>query len=181
MAQTPSGATASHRPTFTWSAVPGAEVYTVVLTPINDPSAAQVLGTSTTNSLTPTADIPDGDYQWLVATSNPRCQPGSSSNPKSFTIPGTCPLSAPTLVNPPDASAVSNPVPFSWSSVPGASLYSLLVIDGVTGLVALQDTLRTTSDTATFPRGTYYIWGVSGWNSTCGSGPMSTPNTVAIP
>src|SRR5262249_25542314 len=162
-----------HRPTFTWSAVAGAEVYTVVLIPISDSSPIQVLGTSTTTSLMPTADIPDGDYQWLVNASNPRCQPGSTSNPKSFTIPGTCPLSAPTLLNPPDASAVGNPVSFRWSSVPSASLYFLFVVHGVTGQVLLSTTSFTTTWSASFfttiPE-TYYIWGVSGWNSTCGLG-----------
>jgi hypothetical protein len=180
IAMTPSGATASRRPTFTWSAVQGAEGYTVVLAPINDPLAEQILGTSPMNSFTPTSDIPDGDYSWTVGASSRLCGSGPFSDLQFFTIPGTCPLSAPNLLSPPNASTVNSPVEFRWSSVAGASFYNLYVSDASTNEIVKYEMVRTTAFTATLAPGIYF-WVVSGWNSTCDSGPESSPSVFAIP
>jgi hypothetical protein len=151
----------------------------VVLSPIIDLSAARVLARPTTNSFTPTSDIPDGDYLWTVAASSRTCESGPVA--KLFTIPGNCPLSTPTLLSPADFTIVNNPVQFRWSSVPGASLYALYVGDASTGEPVIQESLVSTPEfTTTLPRGVYF-WIVNGWNSTCDLGPTSSPSWFAIP
>jgi hypothetical protein len=164
---------------FTWSAVSGAETYAVYLTPITDSTAIQLIGTSSTNTFTPTSDIPDGDYLWIVTPVSRTCESGPFSDPKSFTIPGTCPVPAPTLLSP-DSSIASNPVQFRWSSVPGASLYSLNVGNTATGDIVIQEMVSATTYTATLPSGTY-AWQVLGWNSSCDLGPASSSGVFTIP
>src|SRR5207253_9557468 len=96
---TPHGATTGNRPTFTYTAATGADSYilaqikTVDILTNNPNPTVQILGTSTTNSFTPSTDIPNGDYFWVAVPVNSAC--GTSGPVTSgilYTLNATCPL-----------------------------------------------------------------------------------------
>ena len=174
---TPRGASGP-RPEFSWNLVTGADAYVALYVPVNDPSSWQLAGISTTNACRPDADIPDGDYAWVVAGWNPTCGFGTFSAPTTFTIPGTCPV-APTLLTPAPGAQVRSTTTLKWTAVPGASFYAAYVVDAATWRVAAQNVVSGPSTTVTLPAGTY-LWIAVGFNTTCGWGPWSSPGWFIV-
>ncbi|MEW6444058.1 MAG: hypothetical protein AB1640_24195 [bacterium] len=102
----------------------GGEAYAVVYLPVNNPTDLRLLGISTTNAYTPSSDIPEGDYAWMVVAWSQACGLGLFSVPTFFTIPGTCPT-APPLLSPADGARLGSTVSFSWASAAGEKAHLL--------------------------------------------------------
>jgi hypothetical protein len=92
------------------------------------------------------------------------------------------PPSAPNLLSPDDGSSTSDDTPtFTWSSVSGATSYSIQVSTSST--FSTLEINETTSDTSytpgsPLPAGTHY-WRVRASN-TCGDGPWSSTWSVIV-
>src|SRR5205823_6142495 len=113
--------------TFQWSAVAGASSYRVLAALGTSATTRQLLGTSTTTSLT--VSVPQGAVNWLVEARFDNC-PSTFSAASTFTVTTatTCNNAAPTLVSPANgATNVTSPVEFQWTEVPGATKYTLFL------------------------------------------------------
>ncbi len=116
--------------TFTWTAVAGAAGYDVRVTPDLGVTWTTIAANLTALSFTTDA-LAQGDWGWHVrANFDGECAP-LFSEPSSFLV-SNCNIPAPNTILPANnATAVENPVTFTWSSVPGAVEYRVLVsVDG---------------------------------------------------
>lgn len=128
--------------TFSWTGVNGAIEYRLWAS-ING-AAAVLLGTTTSTQLT--ATVPAGQIVWSVEAAFQNC-PSTFSGRSSLTVTtgGTCNNSPTTLIAPANnASNVSSPVTFQWSTVAGAVAYKLFVLSST----AVPDLVGTTTDTS---------------------------------
>jgi len=178
----PSGIVATSQPAFTWSAVPNATDYVLLMIPTADAALATGPPTfvaATSNSYTPPAALPRFDYLWTVTARNPSCTANSFPPAQFFTIGGSCPLSAPALIGP-IGTAPPSPT-FTWSGVSTASLYFLLVVNAANSSVALQTVVATPSYTAPTPLPpATYIWAAIAFNSSCGGSPFSNVGSFVV-
>ena len=114
---------------FQWNAAAGAIAYRVSLAREGQPSAdiALVTGTSLER------ELPAGNYSWAVTALFSGC-PGIKSAEMRFSVAETtprCSADAPVPLSPAAGSTTTNPVTFSWTAVPGAELYRVLIsLDG---------------------------------------------------
>jgi hypothetical protein len=174
----PGGGVFGHQPRFSWQAVAGADTYTVVLGNLAEgllsgTPSAQVLGTTGSTTLTPSAALPEGDYGWFVVASNSACGRGQQSAGMPFTIPGFCPAPQAAQSSPVGGAIVSNPVQLDWTKLgPSfASLYIVMILHADGRLLAQYPTSGTSFTVpATLSIGEYR-WVVFSWNSTCGFTP----------
>jgi hypothetical protein len=95
-------------------------------------------------------------------------------------MPKDCPL-APTPVSPVNV-GLRNPVQFSWTSSPGASLYQLMLFNASNGTFVTQHV--SAANELTLPSNVQltlgdYVWVVAAWNSTC-TPATSTPASFRI-
>ena len=108
--------------TFDWNAAPGAVMYHLWYAIVGD---ALTDGGLTTNTQAK-RDLAPGTYSWFVEAVYSGC-PSVPSATANFRIPDTgtnCSGAAPVIVAPANGSnAVSSPVTFSWTSLPGATNY----------------------------------------------------------
>ena len=130
----PAGNTADVTPLYTWSAVPGATWYylwvtgssSTVITQFYPASAVCSGSTCSVEQPTP---LSSGTYNWWIQTYG-EVGYGPWSSGLSFTTvaPGPAVLSSPT------GSIMTNNPSYTWSAVPGATWYYLLV-EGPSGTV----------------------------------------------
>ncbi|MEJ7591420.1 MAG: GEVED domain-containing protein, partial [Planctomycetaceae bacterium] len=153
----PIGRVKTGRPTFSWSAVPGAITYEVwlsndsdVISPYSNVTAIAAL------NYTPTTNLPVGHYTFWVRATNGLVQHSYWSVPYKFEV-----AAAPVLSGPPRSTFVTKPV-FTWNNmaVPvgnktaGADSYDFLLykVDPVTfRYTALPLVTGLTSPTYTIP------------------------------
>ena len=153
----PFGRVTTGKPTFEWSAVPGAITYEVWLADDSDLISPFVNVSAITGlKYTPATDLPVGRYRFWVRATNGQVQHGYWSVPFQFEV-----ATAPVLAGPPLSTFVTKPV-FTWNnmSVPvgskmaGADSYDfqLYMIDPVTfRYVPLPLVSGLTSPTYTIP------------------------------
>ncbi len=155
----PTTPTALLRPTITWSASSGATHYDLW---VNNQTTgqAQVIRQPNlaTNSYTPAANLPVGNYvAWVEAFDNTNQTRGwSPTYSFSISLPAQ-----PTQLSP--SGTISNTTPtFSWAAVTGAATYDLWVDDKTTGQNQLirQQALALNSFTpaSALARGNYRFW-----------------------
>lgn len=165
------------RPTFSWNAVAGAELYIVVMAPTKllatVPNPIQLVGTTAGTSLVLPFDLPhDGaytDYAWAVAAASAACGVGSFSTPIFFTAGPTtlCGTPGPLLAPGYRSTAGSSPL-FAW----GEGLYTTLYhVQANAPDGSLQQAV-VGGPRYTFPANVNQVgsqlWTVTSWNSTCG-------------
>ncbi|HWY85599.1 MAG TPA: hypothetical protein VNX28_02690 [Gemmataceae bacterium] len=180
----PSGSVASAEPTFTWSAVTGADSYDVW---VDDQTSNQsqvlrnqaVVGTSWTD----TTPLNVGDtYSWYVrAIDSADAVVGFWSNTLSFTITA---LGTPTLIGPSGSVSSAEPA-FTWNAVAGADHYDVVVNNQTTGQTSVfrnQDVAGTSWTPPTpLPAGDRYMWWVRALdNSGANSGPWSSSLSFSV-
>src|SRR5206468_27160 len=136
---TPSGSIATRTPTFSWNAVALATQY---LLWVDDSSGGRLRTTYTaaqagcatgigTCSMVSSATLNPGAGQWWIVTSNASGS-GPWSNGLTFTVAGTPPPTAATIVAPLCILAAL-PISFSWNAVARATQYLLWVDDSSGG------------------------------------------------
>ncbi|MFZ2492900.1 MAG: hypothetical protein WA208_15565, partial [Thermoanaerobaculia bacterium] len=127
---------------FSWTAVEGATAYELWIVA----GTPQQLGTTTSTSLT--AAVPSGAMTWYVVVRSANNCGSLTSATRRLTVAAAnnCPTVAPQITAPTAGSTTPSPVTFTWSSVPNATGYRLLVRVGTEA--SLQD-LGTTSDALT--------------------------------
>jgi hypothetical protein len=180
----PIGSTSGDTPTFTWSAVTGADHYDFWVSDLTSGQSSilrnqDVLGTSWSDA---TALTPGHNYRWwarAVDASNTNF--GAWSAPVDFSV---TPLGQPSLVGP-SGSADSDTPAFTWDAVAGADHYDVWVNDltsGTSGALRNQD-VSGTSWTPSSPLnpGDSYRWWVRAVDSTSTvTGSWSSPLSFSI-
>lgn len=115
------GSTTTAPVTFSWTAVPGADLYRVFVS--LDGSEERLIGTTTATTLTRV--LPPGKLKWRVEAAFARCA-ATTSSPIEFTIPraANCTDAKPQPVAPAnDSTSSSQEITFSWTPVTGAVRY----------------------------------------------------------
>ena len=159
-----SGATGVLSPvTFQWTAVSGATSYVVwgISASSTNGSDRFTIGTTTTTQLS--ATVPQGGLGWYVQAIFGDCPTSTYSKVSTFVVssPTTCGTSPTTLLTPANnATGLSSPVTFKWTSVQGASGYKLYVAEG-NGTGDLAGTTTETTLTTLVPEGTITWWVVT--------------------
>ena len=171
----PAGGVFESQPIFSWLPVAGAEAYAATAVNIGHSvltglPPVRVLGVTNLTAVTPAAPLADGDYTWQVTAWNRTCGWGATSRPVSFTLPGTCPTPAATLVSPIGGATANNPTTYEWTTPgPGiAGLSVVLILNPIGRFVAQYPVV---GNRVTAPTGLStgdYTWFVLTWNSTCG-------------
>ncbi len=134
--------------TFTWSAVPTAIGYNVLVVAATGTAPVMIGSTAGSTSLI-TSSVPEGTIQWYVQAMFASCPPVESSR-NTFTMATTpsCGAAPPALTTPADgATSIALPVTFSWTAVSGASGYRLwasIADDSAKVIAAVRDTFVTT-------------------------------------
>ncbi len=192
----PSGSLASATPTFTWNAVGSATAYMLW---VDDSSGGRSRATYTaaqagcgsgtgTCSLAPGLVLNPGAGQWWVVTSNTSGS-GPWSNGLTFTVAGTPPPPAATLVAPSGSIATRTPT-FSWNAVASATQYLLWVDDSSGGRLrttytAAQVGCASGTGTCSIAPGVVLNPGAGQWwvvtSNASGSGPWSSGMTFTAP
>src|SRR3989475_990580 len=191
----PSGSIATATPTFSWNAVALATQY---LLWVDDSSGGRLRTTYTaaqvgwatgigTCSMVSSATLNPGTGQWWVVTSNASGS-GPWSNGLTFTVAGTPPPTAATLVAPSGSIASRTPT-FSWNAVASATQYMLWVDDSSGGRIRTTYTGAQAGcasgagacsmvSSATLNPGAGQWWIVT--SSASGSGPWSSGMTFTV-
>ncbi|HEU4391019.1 MAG TPA: hypothetical protein VFV34_24650 [Blastocatellia bacterium] len=179
----PSGNIATATPTFTWTAVPGAQSYTLYVVRVSDEFILLQQLNITTTSFTPATGLPiNVDLRWKVKAES-SCGPGPYSAILYFRIPGSCPPNVPPTAISPSGNITQGRPTFSWTGVPGAESYTLYVLRVSDEAIILgQPGITTTSFTSPFtlPLDTDLRWKVKG-ESSCGPGPYTNSVYFRIP
>ena len=121
----PSGAVATAAPTFTWSAVPGAAAYQLVVTDLGTTTQALDVQVPGATSYTPSGSpfIAGDTYQWQEKSISALGAVGNPSSPLTFTFPAA---DTPAPLAPVNSGTVTTTTPtLQWSMVPGATSYSV--------------------------------------------------------
>src|SRR2546426_65144 len=192
----PSGSLASATPTFTWNAVGSATAYMLW---VDDSSGGRSRATYTaaqagcgsgtgTCSLAPGLALNPGAGQWWVVTSNTSGS-GLWSNGLTFTVAGTPPPPAATIVAPSGSIATTTPT-FTWNAVAAATQYMLWGDDSPGGRLrttytAAQAGCASGTGTCSIAPGLVLNPGVGQWwivtSNASGSGPWSLGMTFTAP
>ncbi len=174
--------------TLSWSASPGATLYSFG---VRDMTTNALVVDKTTTGTSYTAVLsPGGRYRWNVQACN---SAGCSSftadlyfQTPSATVPAMPANTTPGTVSGPGPSQSGASVPLSWSAVAGATYYSFGVRDMVTNTLVVDNTTTATTYTASLNPGGQYRWNVQACNSAgCSSftTPLyfQTPNGATVP
>src|SRR6266571_5163874 len=192
---TPSGNIATTTPTFSWNAVANATQY---LLWVDDSSGGRSRATYTaaqagcasgtgTCSLAPGLVLNPGVGQWWVVTSNASGS-GPWSNGLSFTVPGTPPPPAATLVAPSGSIATKTPT-YTWNAAAGATQYLLWVDDSSGGRIrttytAAQAGCASGTGTCSLTPSVTLSAGAGQWwivtSNAAGNGPWSARGTFTL-
>ncbi|MCI0639314.1 MAG: IPT/TIG domain-containing protein [Gemmataceae bacterium] len=163
----PNGSITNAKPTFSWSAVTGADKYDVWVNDLTT-GQAQVLRKqdATGTSWTPTTALISGrSYQWWVRALSDNGNQSPWSAGVAFTL---LHLGTPTLIGPNGTINDTTPT-FSWNAVTGADYYDLWVNDLTTGqaqIVRKKNVAATTyTDTAPLTAGHRYQWWVRSFSN----------------
>ena len=177
VANGPQGAIDSATPTFSWSAVPGAQSSTLYVLRVSDEAIVLRQTGITGTSFVPSSPLPGGvDLRWKVKAES-SCGAGPYSGNRFFRIEGVaaCSPTDPPVASGP-AGTVNEPRPnFAWTPVDRASSYTLHVLRVSDEAVVLRQTdIRGTNFTPSdpLPTGIPLRWKVKG-ESDCGPGPYS--------
>lgn len=172
----PRGVAPTLRPTFTWSAMLGADAYDLLLSRLT-PAARPVLyhaGLSEA-TFTPTTPLPQGLYRVRVRAVRDG-QAGGWSAPLTFRIDVPTPA-RPVLTGP--VGATSTTPTFTWSPAAHAVAYDLLAIDRASGAVMIRQRLTTMSYERLFPLPPRtFRWWVRAINEAGEAGAWSAPAEV---
>ena len=155
-------------PTFSWSAVTGADHYYLYVVDNSNPTTPglnvpDVSGTTFTPS-TSQALTPGHSYTWYIYAASTNSQAyGYQAGGQTFSLAA---LSAPQLLSPASTIAASSgyDMPtFSWSASAGAGHYYLIVVDSTTGGIVINDanvsgTSFTPSTAQALTPGQGYTW-----------------------
>ncbi len=170
----------TRRPAFTWSSVPDATYYRVYVQVVGGDVVIDQWITHDT-SLTPSADLPAGEYRWWVMPWGPDgAGPWSTGQTFSLVaqIPGTLALIAPEGVQ------TEHDLAYRWSRDAHATWYCLWIgTEG--GTVWHENWHAATADAEQsvmlqdHPQGNF-VWWVRGW-APDGNGPWSGPMTFSTP
>jgi glucose/arabinose dehydrogenase len=185
----PSGLSTDATPSYTWSVVPDATEYELVVrgrTGIavsrTDPAASVCSGAMC--SVTPPTPLAGGTYGWIVRGKN-----ASGAGPWSATkyfLQGSAAPGRATLAGPSGTIADSTPT-YTWGAVANAALYRLVVVNGSGDVVLDKWSPDLTACNATgcgvtqptpLPAGGYF-WAVLTWNP-AGFGPWSAPGSFTV-
>lgn len=162
--------------TFSWTPVANATAYRIIASV--DGGDFFLLGKSTSTSLT--RFIPPGAWVWIVEAVFDEC-PSTRSAKSRFTIvkAANCPTAGLQLIAPADkAPSVTSPVTFTWTSVPGASVYVVFARHNDGSVTAIGQTTATQLEKK-LPDGTFE-WFVAALFASCP--PLeSVRNTFTIP
>ncbi|RLT08263.1 MAG: hypothetical protein DWI22_08265, partial [Planctomycetota bacterium] len=145
----PTGSVTSPRPQIVWNAVNGATTYQVELFNRTDNVLVATVTGITTPNWTPTTDLVLADYRATVTALNALGQT-STAGVKNFTIAPLLPV-----VQLPSGRTPDSTPTFSWSLVPGANRYELVVKQkwGTFATVINQANLTTNTFTQQTPLG----------------------------
>ena len=136
--------------TFSWTSVPNATSYEVMVS-LNGASPS-LLGTTTATSLT--KDVPSGTLEWFVRTNVDRCDPRDSVKGHfTFTLPAACTDARPVLIAPLESSTTFAPVNLTWKEVAGATSYRVRVSVNGGAFATFAQTPQAHLDDANIPTG----------------------------
>ena len=158
--------TSSTGVTVSWQAVVGADGYTVYRGTANDPTAAQILTTTSTTSFEDTTAEPGTLYFYWVAATN-----AVSAGEKSAGETGFRSLGAPTGVTATTKSGAAA-VTVSWQPVAGAVSYRVFrgTRSGEAYAVEIDATTETSYADESVAAGRTYYYSVIAVGATCESG-----------
>ncbi len=158
-------------PTYSWSAVGGADRYDVYLGPVGAGCVGSPVATATTNSINLPVLQPGTSYEWRVAAkrSGTSCPPIVSTCSTFRTAGATCAAPGNFSVSAPVSGAVTGTSPtLSWTASSGAFKYQIHLGTTNPPQAGATDPLvgaTATSYTATaLPPGTYF-WSVDAFPS----------------
>ncbi|MEI7990208.1 MAG: serine protease [Chloroflexota bacterium] len=142
----PSGTVTTTLPTFTWNAVPGSTLYTLLIKNASNGVVSQKQYSNTSVHclsgsgrcyIASPVTLAKGIYKWYVRTQNSYSGAGSWSIPKDITITS---LGKATLVSTIGTTYTTKPV-FKWNPVLYATGYNLLINKGTTRLTLQKYTV----------------------------------------
>ena len=168
-------------PTFEWSAVSGADHYTIQLSRSSSFSSIYSSHATGLTTWTPTTNLPmNGPFYWRVYAY--AGGPGPYSTVWTFSIVPGNNLDPPILIAPPNNSELQDPTPtFEWSAVSGADHYTIQLSrsSSFSSIYSSHATgLTTWTPTTNLPMNGPFYWRVYAYAG--GSGPYSTVWTFSI-
>lgn len=178
----PIGTAADATPTFSWTAVPGAERYDLWVNNLTTGQSGTIRVPNVSGtSYTPQTPLPGTDrFIWTVRGVNSSGEPGEWAAHRTFQF---VTVNAPTLLEPPGTVATRTPV-FRWTGVAGAARYEIWVNDLTTGQSAV---IRTANITGTalqpanpLPNFHQYIWTVRAITAGGVTGPWAPHRVFSI-
>lgn len=151
----PSTTTTTQRPTITWTAVPGAAQY-IVLVRNDSTGGTSLLITQAGTSYTPTKDLGIGSYRVYVRAVTASGVSSQYSTSSSFRITTAVVLNVPTKFQ-----TTTTPT-ISWTPVGGAVKYDLWINNLSTGVPQVVRDVNVTGSSWTsqtsLPMGSYRAW-----------------------
>jgi fibronectin type 3 domain-containing protein len=165
------------RPTFSWSSASQATSYTIQASTSSSFSSYIIYQSVSTVSYTSSSNLVENTtYYWRVRAES-SCGNSEWSSTWSFTTGSSCPApSAPSLISPPNnATDIALRPTFSWSSVSGATSYTIQVSISSsfsTYVVSQPATVTFYTLSSDLTENTMYYWRVRA-ESSCGSSEWS--------
>lgn len=165
----PTTTTITTKPTFTWTATPGASGYDVWVNDLTTGESQVVRNRNVTGTsyATPDSLVVGHSYLWTVRAITAEGFFGEWAPADDFTIIEPLSATPPTLLAPINFVFTSTPT-FTWTTVTGASEYEIYMIDATTSAnsVVLSTTVTGTQYVATTPlqSGRTYRWWVRAIN-----------------
>lgn len=150
----PASSTINQQPQFTWTAVPGAPGYDIVVRNSQTKKITNVVRNISGTSWTPSAELSIGTYQWSIAAFGAANLRGNWSEQTQFSVGGV------TQIRSVAGGTPTRPV-ISWSPVTDAARYWLWIdrVGVQTGYIT-QSTITSPNyqPTTPLPVGTYRAW-----------------------
>jgi hypothetical protein len=169
-------------PTFGWNSVVAADHYYLYV--VDTTANAAVISTAVNGlSFTASTPLPHGhSFTWYIGaiSTNGLASTFNFANPLSFTI---ATLAAPTAQDPTGSIGSTAPV-FTWSTVPIADFYAVLVIDATSNSVAfLNPHVAGTflAAPSALTAGDYYVWLVRALGNNGDASPWSNVGVFTVP